>query len=46
MFMPPNDVNIVGEWHFSQAIPVAGTWVDAEGAVGRVPAASGIIFGW
>jgi hypothetical protein len=46
MFMPANEVNTVGEWHFSQATPTAGTWVCDEGVVGEPPAASGIVFGW
>jgi hypothetical protein len=45
MFMPEKAVKLVLEWHASQAIPAAGTWVDADGAVGDPPAANGIILG-
>jgi len=46
MFMPANDVNALGEWHFSQAMPTEGTCVADDGTVGEPPAASGVVFGW
>ena len=46
MFMPTKEVNTVAEWHFSQLMPTVGTWVEADGAVGEPPAASGVTFGW
>jgi hypothetical protein len=45
MFIPVNEVKTLGEWHFSQAMPAAGTWVEDDGAVGEPPASSGIILG-
>jgi hypothetical protein len=46
MFMPANDVNTAGEWHFSQAMPATGTCVAFDGTVGEPPAASGGAVGW
>jgi hypothetical protein len=46
MFIGANDVNVEGEWHFSQVMPTVGTCVADEGAVGDPPEASGVVFGW
>jgi hypothetical protein len=42
---PEKVVKLVLEWHFSQAIPGTGKWVDVDGAVGEPPAANGIVLG-
>jgi hypothetical protein len=45
MFIPANEVNTFAAWHFSQAIPTAGTCVEVEGAVGDPPANKGVTLG-